>query len=568
VFIDARGWRGADEPVRADLCIIGAGAAGITLALQLIGSPVDVVVLESGGFDEDLDTQNLYAGTSAGLPYFDLTTARLRFFGGSTNHWGGTSRPFIERDFEARDGIPLSGWPITRDDLAPHYDHASEICGLGRRVSLLSESEAADPRRPLPLDAQDVETRYNGIVSKDDRSFARFRPELEAASNVAVHLWANVTGLLTDPSGGHVTGLDVATLDGNRYRVESTVVVLATGGIENARMLLASTATDPRGVGNARDQLGRYFMEHPRLVAAQILPRDPDIDLAWYLPHHVGGHSYQGYAALTDERQRQERVADVQIRLRPVPTASFQRSLRTADARATEELIRWLDGDTGRPLGEDLLRLTADLTTVGDVLVPGGPVPVPLPDVVRRVLVGSSAQRQSMMPDLLGDTVTYVYNEGVSTGPTESIEVVARVEQVPNPDSRLTLGDEVDALGLPLVHLDWRLTDVERHSIIRSLELFGAEVAARDVGRLQVLLEDTGDWPGDLSGGWHHMGTTRMSDDPGTGVVDADCRVHGVDNLYVAGSSVFATGGSGTPTLTLVALTLRLHEHLRGRWFR
>ena len=188
MFIDARGWAGEGGPLRADLCVIGAGAAGITLARQLIGSNVDVVVLESGGFEEDPDTQDLYSGTGSGLPYFDLATARLRFFGGSTNHWGGTSRPQIDRDFQVRPGIPLSGWPIERSDLAPYYDRASEICGLGRAVSQLDEDEARDDRRPLPLDAADFETRFNGIVNHRDRSFARFRDELDAATNVSVHL--------------------------------------------------------------------------------------------------------------------------------------------------------------------------------------------------------------------------------------------------------------------------------------------------------------------------------------------------------------------------------------------
>jgi choline dehydrogenase-like flavoprotein len=568
VFIDARGWRAEGGVVRAGLAIIGAGAAGITLARSLIGRNVDVVVLESGGFDEDADTQDLYSGTGSGIPYFDLSTARLRFFGGSTNHWGGTSRPQIERDFVPRDGIPLSGWPIRRIDLAPYYDRASEICGLGRAVSQLDDDEARDDRRPLQLDPNEFETRFNGIVNHKDRSFARYRDELDAAANVAVHLWANVTGIVTDAGGGHVSSLEVATLSGNRYRVEATVVVLATGGIENARLLLASTAVDPRGVGNARDQVGRHFMEHPRLVAAMVVPRNPDVDLAWYLPHAVGGHQYQGYAAIGDRRQREEGLADVQIRLRPLPSASFERGLRTSEARTAEALVLWADGDGPRPLGRDLLDMTADLATVGDVLVPGGPLPVPLPDVVRRVLGASRGERESMIPDLLGGAATFFYHEGFEPGPADAIEIVARVEQVPNPDSRITLGAERDALGMPRAHLDWRLTDVERHSIIRSLELFGAELAGRDVGRLQLLLTEDGDWPADLSGGWHHMGTTRMSDDPADGVVDANGKVHGVDNLYVAGSSVFATAGSGTPTLTIVALTLRLHEHLTGRWFR
>jgi choline dehydrogenase-like flavoprotein len=136
-------------------------------------------------------------------------------------------------------------------------------------------------------------------------------------------------------------------------------------------------------------------------------------------------------------------------------------------------------------------------------------------------------------------------------------------EQTPNPDSRVTLADDTDPLGLRRVRLNWRLTEQERRSFIANIRALGRELAAAGIGRLRPLLPDDGLWEKVVGGGSHHMGTTRISDDPKRGVVDRDCRVHGIDNLYVAGSSVFVTSGSANPTLNILALAYRLVDHLK-----
>ena len=137
------------------------------------------------------------------------------------------------------------------------------------------------------------------------------------------------------------------------------------------------------------------------------------------------------------------------------------------------------------------------------------------------------------------------------------------LEQAPNPASRVRLIEQRDALGMPRVQLEWRLSGLDKRSIRRAHELLARELGRAGLGRLQLMLsEDEHRWPPELGGGRHHMGTTRMHRDPARGVVDPDCRVHGVGNLYVAGSSVFPTVGAANPTLTIVALALRLADHL------
>jgi choline dehydrogenase-like flavoprotein len=549
--------------VDADVCVVGAGAAGIALALRLRGRGARVVVLESGGETQDARTQGLYVGENSGQPYFDLAISRLRFFGGSTNHWGGTCRPIDEEDLDRAPGNDMPGWPIGMREIAPYYDDAGTICGLDRPVGELDEAEAEDPTDPLPLDPGEFETRYNQIVDSGRRSFAtRYRNELAEASDITVHLWANVIEVTTSPSGTRVTGARVATLTGVRYTVLSRVVVIATGGIENPRVLLTSTGAGPDGLGNRFGLVGRCFMEHPRFIAALLVPSDPDRSYEWYGGHNVRGIRYQGYTALAWDRQRAEGVTDVQLRLSPRYTPAFEAALESAEADAVDELAEWLTGDAEPLLGSDLLKITADLTTFGDWFVPGGPVPVPLPEALRRMLRGSSAERESLIPALFGNSAATLWERALSEPPVAYVEVTARIAQVPNPNSRVVLTDTVDELGVPQAELHWELSETDRLSVVRTIELFGAELAATGIGRAQLLMDETSDWPVDVRGGWHHMGTTRMSEEPQHGVVDPDCQVHDVENLFVAGSSVFPTATSATPTLTLVALALRLADHL------
>lgn len=564
MFVDARDVDD-DAEIRADVCVIGAGAAGIALALKLRNTGLQVIVLESGGHTQDAATQGLYIGETSGQPYFDLAIARLRFFGGSTNHWGGTCRPFDASDFDAPPGASSPGWPISLDDVAPYYDEAGEVCGLRRPVSEFEAIRAEDTTEPLPLGADDFEARYNQIVDQDRRSLGeRYRDDLAAAGDIIVHLWANVTEILVNTSGDRVTGARVATLSGVRYTVGASVVVLATGGLENPRVLLASQGADRRGLGNRHDTVGRFFMEHPRFLAARIVSSGSGGSYEWYLTHRVEGVRVRGYAALTPNRRLDDGLTDVQLRLAPRLSAAFEQALESRDAEAIEDLAEGLLEDGSWPLGDDLLRISADLATVGDWFVPGGPIPTPLPGVVARLLSGDSREREALIPALFGDVAATLWDRGISQPPVDHVEVVARIAQVPNPASRVTLTSTPDDLGVPRAELHWELSETDRRSVVRAVELFGAELAAIGAGRTQLLFDEADDWPLDLRGGWHHMGTTRMSADPEDGVVDENCRVHGVENLFVAGSSVFRTAPAATPTLTLVALALRLADHLVG----
>ncbi len=318
----------AESVLETDLCIVGCGAAGITIARELAGSSVGVVVLESGGLDFDAATNDLDAGANIGLPYFPLEGARLRYFGGSTNHWGGVCRPLTDVDFEPRDWIPGSGWPITRADLDPYYPRAATISGLSV-ADWSIDRWSEDSAFPVwPLSGDPIESVVVQVVEGRRRSFAdRYRADLDNATNVTVHLNANAIAIDTDPSGAHVERVRAGTLAGGRFAVTAQRYVIATGGIENARLLLASDGVRPEGVGNDRDQVGRYFMEHPRFRGGLMLPADPGFRIGFYGTHRVGDTTIQGYLTLSEEAARQEGLADVYMRLSPVYDPAVEAAL-------------------------------------------------------------------------------------------------------------------------------------------------------------------------------------------------------------------------------------------------
>jgi choline dehydrogenase-like flavoprotein len=530
MFADARTVP-RDTTLETDVCVVGAGAAGVTLALELAGSPFRVTVLESGGFELEAETQALYEGRSIGLPYSDLSVPRLRFFGGTTNHWGGICRPFEEADFEAREGIPFTGWPIKKADVDPFYERAVRVVQLPSQDWDLDHWAPEGEPAPLPLNSDRIESRAAQEVEPDLRSFGDgYRDKLRLAPNVTVLLHANTTGVRIDESERAATSVEAATLEGNRFSVAAKIFVLATGAIENTRLLLTSNQQQPSGLGNQHGLVGRFFLEHPRFLGGFLVPNTPPPNLGFYESHRVDGHLVQGYLASSKELQLAEGLLDLQIRLEP------------GYGDAPEDAADF---------ARHVMTLAGDLDSWQEIAIPGTPVPVPYLDMVREALESPED--------------TYIYLRGR----IETVGLTTRIEPAPNPDSRVMLARERDELGMQQVALDWRLSDVDRRNVRRTLEIFGAEVGAAGIGRVRILYdEDESGWPADLNGGQHHMGTTRMSNDPKQGVVDTNCRVHGLSNLFVAGSSVFPTASGATPTLMLVALALRLADHLQAAMLR
>ena len=532
MFIDARTIP-AGQRLETDICIIGAGAAGITLAREFAGQPFRVALLAGGGLEVSPDAQSLNSGPNTGLPYFDLAYCRARFFGGSTAWWGGHCRPLSDFDFEAKEWIPLSGWPIRKKDIADYYARAEQICHL-RSHEWDPQSWASKYRlSQLPLDTGLLETRVAQLIHPTAlRRFGTvYREEVKSAANVTTYLNANVTEIETDYTGKNVTGLQLACISGPKFSLAvKKICILATGGLENPRLLLVSNRVQKNGLGNQHDLVGRYFLEHPRFDAGVFRPSSLHPPVGIYGEQHLkDGIAIKSYIGTTPKLMRSERISDVQLRVENVYDPAYTRAM---NSRGVASLQR---------MGAQLRRKK---------------VPDHFGDNVMRVATD------------IDNVVSAAYWWMFVRGSVRQMSVVTRVEPFPNPDSRVRLIEDRDALGVPRITLDWRLSPEDKRSARRAMEVFANEVGRTGSGRVQILFEDDGDarnFPPSLEGGWHHMGTTRMADDPKLGVVDRECRVHGMSNLWLAGSSVFPTAGSGTPTMLLIALALRLADQVKQR---
>jgi choline dehydrogenase-like flavoprotein len=506
-----------------DVCIVGAGAAGITLAREFRNQPFRVTLIESGGLRSDEQTQAMQRAETTGHPSAPLDETRLTGFGGTTSVWAGSCRPLDDVDFETRDWIPHSGWPLTRADLDPYYARAQAVCEVGPFAYDAEDWESSD-RPQLPFDPERLITQIFQL-SPPTRFGVTYRNTVLGAPNITTHLFANAVEIETCESGRTATTLKIATLAGTGYRVKARVFILAAGGIETPRLLLLSNFRNPDGLGNGSGLVGRFFMDHLRLETGTLQLHDAKRFAPLYRVHKPapGRHvpSVEGVLVLGEELTRSEQLARAGFQFPPY-------------WRSTPEFFG--------PGVTNLNHLARALR-------------------LRQVPYRWQSRLASVVRHLDQVALTMGRRFVERRRETEELVVTCCGEQIPNPDSRILLSSERDELGRPRVRQDWRLTELDLHTMKRATELLAAETARAGLGHFVPRPAARDSIP---RGGFHHIGTTRMHADPTLGVVDADCRLHEVGNVYVAGSSTFPTGGYANPTLTIVALAIRLADHLRG----
>jgi len=492
--------------IEGDICIIGAGAAGISMALEWLNTPYKVILLEGGGVDYEAAMQDLYRGKTTGQRYYPLESARLHYFGGTTGHWAGFCSTFEPIDFEQRDWIPHSGWPIDRKELDPYYARAHRNLDLGPYEYDYDYWLKQDPSKvSLPFDK---EALYNKIwqFSPPTRFGAKYKDSIVKASNIHLYTYANVVDISANENAMAIEELSVKNLAGKQHRVKAKYFILACCSIQNARILLASNKQAPKGLGNDHDNVGRYFMEHLEIKSAELWFAEPDPLKLYAIDYSKT--KWRAELAITAKKQREYRILNGTASFTPLETAKDQPAF----------INIWKSSD---PKERDKA-----FSKFGE------------------------AEKNA-----------------TSKNGYKAYQLFTRMEQAPNPNSRITLDTETDALGMPRAMLHWELTMLEKHSLRSIYEIIGQELGKTAKGRIRLLeyLRDEQDssWPDFTGGGWHHMGTTRMGTDVKTSVVDANCKVHGIANLFTAGASCYVTAAAPNPTLTLVALTLRLSDHLK-----
>jgi choline dehydrogenase-like flavoprotein len=546
MIIDARNLPD-NHKIETDVCIIGAGTAGVTLAREFIGAGVDVCIFESGGLQPDQETQSLACGENVGHPYYSIDTAYARYFGGSTNRWmiriaendyGARMRPLDAIDFEKREWVPYSGWPFDKSHLDPFYSRAQKICNIEPNTFDVDfwENPKKTSRRIFAGDC--VKTVIFKFGSRDP-FLKKYLLEISEAVNIHTYLYANAIEIETQETAQTVNRVHLACLEGNKFSVSARIFILSVGGIETPRLLLLSNKVQTTGLCNQYDLVGRFFMEHLHFLSGVFIPSSPEVFTLTYLYNHVHkvhGVPIIGKLALEEQVLRQEKLVNYVVEL--VPRLLQYSSLSgiifpsiTSDGVSSYKAIRSAirQGTLPDDFGKHLKNVSIGLNGIAN-------------NAFRKT------KRKSW--------------EIFNRKKIKAFRIASMSEQVPNPSSRITLSEKRDKLNLNCSKLDWRLDSMDIQSVIRSQKILKEALHKAGLGRLYIEFNEHTP-PESVTGGWHQMGTTRMHTSPKKGVVDENCQVHGVTNLYIAGPSVFPTGGYANPALTTVALAVRLADHVK-----
>ncbi|MBW4660926.1 MAG: GMC family oxidoreductase, partial [Drouetiella hepatica Uher 2000/2452] len=545
--------------IETDICIVGSGPAGLSIAKEFVGTPIQVWIIESGGLEEEPETQALYNIESVGAPrVMQQEIIRSRIFGGSSHIWTGRCAPFDRIDFQARPWIPHSGWPISREQLDPYLERAGINLGLGPHCYEEQLWELFKVPRPTPLlNEQILKPAFWQFSksSKEPGQPTRFGRHFMSgnAPNVNVLLHANVTHLNTNESGTRLESIEVSTLENKRGCIKAKAIILCCGGIENARLLLASNRTLPNGVGNEHDTVGRFLMDHPGCVIGSFDPQHSSKARSrfgqYWLDDAQGRHVYLHGVGLSPEVQAREGLLNCAAFLEEY---SAQDDPWIALKRLRKSLRK--QSETSSPTIDQAMFWRRDNASETAL---------------------ESSPYQDALAVLSHPQIAFegIYRRFVKHRPplpkAERLDLYCLVEQLPDPESRITLSATKDALGMPISKIDWKISDREMQTVRRL-----SQVLCQEFQRMGLSPPTLADWL-DTREGWqsnftdraHPIGTTRIAENPREGVVNSSCQVHGVEGLFVAGSSVFPTAGHANPTLMIVAMSIRLADWLKVSYF-
>jgi len=496
--------------IEADVVIIGAGIAGISIARELKHRVNTVCVLESGGEQVDARTQALYGGSGSlsvaqqELLNLDgyLLSSRIRAFGGSGNIWGAKVSVLDAMDLEARPWVPYSGWPLDLAQLEPFYERTARLLKIPpfSNVGVAGGDQERSPISEIPDFEESIRQYTNLTGRRATLDYQEFKQSITDVPNINVYLYANIVDIELAEGGKAVHKLGIACLNGRHHTARAPTYILATGGLENARLLLNSNRMVSKGIANEHDQVGRFFTGHLGFS-------------------HPSGGIFLNYSTKLLERYFSYR--------RDTPHSIISLSPLAQREQKVPQFGIYISRLRGKHNAIDSNAMQM-ARTIDQALIP------------RPVL-----------------------SDGL-------VENFFGAEHLPNPESRVLLANEKDELGVRKLELKWSLEEQDILNLNRGIDLFSRDLGRFSQGRVKFgfNLSNPDVWEDAFKRvrrSRHHIGTTRMHTDPRQGVVDINCQLHSVENMFIAGSSVFPTmGGLANPTFTIIALALRLSDHLKS----
>ncbi|RYF21543.1 MAG: GMC family oxidoreductase [Oxalobacteraceae bacterium] len=540
------------QQLDADICIVGSGPAAISMALSLDGSPFSVILLTGGSWTETIANQDLYRGNvfPAGS-HEPLEENRRRQFGGTSSAWGGRCIPFEPIDFKDRSWVPDSGWPITYDDLLPHYQKAAELCQIGRFE--YNAQKAFPESRQEILEGMDSEELVSYALERwsPPVHFGKtYQTTLEKSTNIQVLMDAHVLTLHTHENADRISHVDISMSD-MRLSIQARRFVLAAGGIENARLLLNSTNDRfPTGIGNQNDNVGRYYMVHLSGVFAEVKLRDKQKLMADFERDAGGVYCRRRWWFPEPVQEAKKLLNSIFFLYHPNTTNGHRDVLFSSRFVARSVLSILNEKSVGGSMRKARQLMPALREHTSNIAKNG------LSEVPDLIQLGIKRMAKRRLPYLLPSKRNDYWG------------LYFQAEQAPNRESRVTLSNEqLDAFGVPRAEVRLAFLDADIESIVQAHTLFIDRFKSQNLGEVRYSELGLRNYLRELAKTFnsasHQIGTTRMSDDPKTGVVDKNAKVYGLENLYVAGSSVFPTGGHANPTLTIVAHALLLADHLK-----
>jgi choline dehydrogenase-like flavoprotein len=542
--------------LKADLCILGGGAAAISLCLEFMKSGRSVILIPGGGTSQTASCIDLYRGkVSPEQSHEPLEENRIRMWGGTTTVWGGRCVPYDAIDFQRRDWIADSGWPINLNGLEPYLEKAIALSEAG--------SADFDARSVFPNTQHEI---FRGFDNEDFASWKlerwsiptdysrRYRADIESAENVRVLLHAHGIHLQLEENANSIKSVRVACSPGREFIIEATNTVIACGALENARLLLAARDVAPAGIGNSHDLVGRFYQSHRFGVCGYAVLKDTSKSFIYDFEKDSDGVYCRRRFWLTDVAQERHKICNVVgFFFRNVSGNSEHRNAMVSLIMLIKTLLGGAKNGPRR-----LLQIIKDQ---------------------RRELISHAWIVLKDGPSILGQLSAVAYTRffqkrrlPMILPPKKSnrFPLFYQSEHAPLYDSRVTLDlNSKDEFGMPRLDVQIRFSEVDHLTVKTFVEQFKKRIEESGVGKFHLSKDDL-----DLlnnpdkhafNSNSHNIGTTRMATEADKGVVDTNCKVFGVDNLYVAGSSVFPTSSHANPTLMIIALALRLADHLKTK---